>query len=102
MAVFTADQVKSLNAFQSAEVMHPFTCFGTFRDERCGEMLIATEAGWVCRRCDYTQDWAHDFMTDWQWAKSLAHMTEMHRKRVEHGLASVGMTLADIEGKKGR
>lgn len=24
--------------------------------------LIATEKGWVCPVCDYTQNWAHDFM----------------------------------------
>lgn len=58
--VFTADEVTNLNAFQNAGVMHPFTC-GT---EECRHDLVATTRGWICPYCDYTQDWAHDFMKD--------------------------------------
>jgi hypothetical protein len=28
--------------------------------------LIATEGGWICPVCDYTQNWAHNFMTEKQ------------------------------------
>jgi hypothetical protein len=56
-APFTAKQVQGLNEFQASEFVHPFTC-------KCGANLVATEAGWICNECDYTQDWAHDFMMD--------------------------------------
>lgn len=73
-APFTDDQVNSLNAYQVAGVMHPFTCGN--RSERShvwrdgdGDLglLMATPAGWTCPQCDYTQDWAHGFMADWSW-----------------------------------
>ena len=57
-ATFTTEQVKALNDYQKSGRFHPFTC-GT-DDCRCD--LIAVEEGWVCPECDYTQDWAHDFM----------------------------------------
>jgi hypothetical protein len=25
-------------------------------------VLVATPRGWICRDCEYTQNWAHDFM----------------------------------------
>jgi len=56
-APFTPEQVRHLNEFQNAESVHPFTC-------KCGVNLVATEAGWICNECEYTQDWAHDFMAD--------------------------------------
>ena len=28
--------------------------------------LIATENGWICPVCDYTQNWAHNFMAEKQ------------------------------------
>jgi len=56
-APFTPEQVTRLNRFQGAGVMHPFTC-----GAGDGQSLVATEAGWVCPVCDYTQDWAHAFM----------------------------------------
>lgn len=62
-APFTDDQVESLNNFQAARLMHPFTC-GV-----CREPLFATVAGWVCPtfQCPYTQAWAHGFMANWTW-----------------------------------
>lgn len=57
-APFTDDQVKHLNEYQNNDRFHPFTC-GTVG---CIESLVATNAGWVCPRDDYTQDWAWDFM----------------------------------------
>lgn len=61
MSIFTEDQVASLNAYQDCGRWHPFTC-------PCGSgALKATVDGWVCDKCDYTQDWANDFMCDWKW-----------------------------------
>lgn len=58
-APFTTEQVRALNRWQSLGYVHEFTC-------ECGRRLTATPAGWVCvgKDCDYTQDWAHDFMAD--------------------------------------
>lgn len=70
MSVFTPEQVKSLNEYQQARVMHPFTCGGNRTDEKHldGEgILLATEDGWICPYCDYKQNWAHDWMKDGTW-----------------------------------
>lgn len=60
VAPWTEDQVRSLNARQRREDVHPFTC------GHCDFKLplFATTKGWECQSllCDYTQDWAHDFM----------------------------------------
>jgi len=64
-APWSEDQVKSLNAFQRSKNVHPYTCGG----DNCREVLFATKAGWVCRKCEYTQDWALDFMANWVWKK---------------------------------
>ena len=62
--VFTEDQVASLKGFQSAGIFHPFTC-----ECGAGDMIPTTE-GFVCpNNCGYTQDWAHDFMLNWEWQK---------------------------------
>lgn len=61
--VFSEDEVESLNAYQDAGVMHPFTC-GNCSGHRD---LIATREGWHCPDCDYRQDWAHLEMKNWQW-----------------------------------
>ena len=64
-APFNQDQVASLNAFQQSGAFHPFTC------AKGSHTLVATPEGWTCPQDDYTQDWAHDFMSDWSW-KELA------------------------------
>lgn len=56
-------EVESLNAFQNAGVMHPFTCGNDSRHE----VLHATAGGWECPSCDYRQDWAHEWMADGSW-----------------------------------
>jgi hypothetical protein len=68
VAPFTLDQVASLNAYQVAGVMHPFTCGGHTHGHG-GIRLIAAEDGWRCASddCNYRQDWAHSFMADWSW-----------------------------------
>jgi hypothetical protein len=64
---FTEDQIKSLNEFQQRAIWHPFTCGNNHAED---DLLIAAETGWVCPNCDYTQDWAHDFMANWDWKKT--------------------------------
>jgi hypothetical protein len=71
-APWNDDQIDSLNSFQRAGVMHEFTC-GNSRgmnptlEHSQRFPLVATKDGWICPYCDYTQDWAHDFMADWSW-----------------------------------
>lgn len=76
---WTDDQVASLNAFQAAGRVHPFT---GDTPEGGGErpVLIATNAGWV----EYDggpiyQTWAHSWMTDWSW-KALDYKTRLDLK----------------------
>ena len=63
---FTEDQVESLNKYQVEAMWHPFTCAN---DHHGSDLLVASVEGWKCPSCDYTQDWAHDFMADWSWKK---------------------------------
>lgn len=72
-APFTPEQVVILNRYQRERVFHPFTCGNRDGHPMDPEgdygVLVATEAGWVCRHCDYTQTWAHSWMADdtnWQ------------------------------------
>ena len=83
VAPFSAAQVERLHQYQfgpfaSAEDcmagrgrfrMHPFTCpnrgDGNHFDNGSDlGALIPTVRGWICQCCDYTQGWAHDFMSD--------------------------------------
>lgn len=83
-APFNPDQVDALNQYQSGIdsifPSHPFTCPNrsdglSFPNEKAdfskathstggvgGGLLIATESGWICPDCGYTQKWAHGFM----------------------------------------
>lgn len=62
-APFTPEQVRRLNEYQHAGQFHPYTC-GNCRDNLGTEngmndrLLVATEQGWECPTCDYTQNWA--------------------------------------------
>lgn len=63
-----------MNEFQRVGRFHPFTCAnrsdgGHNRDLGDLGTLVATEDGWICPSCDYTQDWAHPFMADPEMAK---------------------------------
>lgn len=64
-APFTVRQVAALNDWQASGRFHPFTC-GKRDDHQSEGVLVATREGWVCEEpgCDYTQDWAHDFMAE--------------------------------------
>lgn len=51
---------------------HNFTCPNRSRDnhdlvdhlDSDRGFLVPNQNGWVCISCDYTQDWAHDYMLD--------------------------------------
>jgi hypothetical protein len=64
-APFTDKQVEALNSFQLRPDVHPFTCGNDQHQSGGAVRLVATNNGWVCsdEQCDYTQDWAHSFMT---------------------------------------
>lgn len=73
-APFTPEQVEALNRWQRNPLLHPYTC-----GKRTGHpwdpegdygVLVATEAGWICRHCDYTQDWALAMML-LEWPETL-------------------------------
>lgn len=65
--IFTCDEVVNLNKAQNSHALHPFTCPNRgdgnhrFLNGDTGA-LFATTRGWICPFCEYTQDWAHEFM----------------------------------------
>ena len=66
---FTPDEVVNLNDYQRNSMFHPFTCPNRGNDdhrEMGGDLgtLFPTVRGWICPFCDYTQDWAHQFMKE--------------------------------------
>lgn len=73
-APFTEAEVHALNAWQKGPNTHPFTCPHRHKEKQGRYVhrwradmtergaLRATVQGWICLDCDYTQDWAHDFM----------------------------------------
>lgn len=66
---WTEKQVKNLNDYQNCGVYHPFTCGGKKDGKDCRSTLVATKDGWVCPDgCGYTQNWAHDFMLNYDLA----------------------------------
>jgi hypothetical protein len=42
--------------------------------------LVPSTTGWVCRElnCDYTQEWAHDFMLDGSALSAMISFREEH------------------------
>ena len=62
-APWTPEQVVHLNNWQLSNRVHPFTCGKERHKGALSDILVATENGWICNHCDYTQDWAHEFMT---------------------------------------
>lgn len=65
-APFTRMQVVALNAYQRSGAFHPFTCPHQDNERHLGTetRLVATQEGWRCPYCAYTQLWAHAFMTE--------------------------------------
>jgi hypothetical protein len=60
VTLWTPEQVAKLNEWQGCGWVHEFTCPNAHPDAH--QELVATVDGWICPSCDYTQDWAHDFM----------------------------------------
>lgn len=72
-APWTEEQVKLLEEHQTGQVklsdgtvlyIHPYTCANrSDHEELPGDRdrgtLTPTVDGWVCRQCDYKQDWAY-------------------------------------------
>jgi len=49
-APWSDEVVEALNWWQRSEFVHPYTC-------ACGEVMIPTKEGFVCRKCPHKQDW---------------------------------------------
>jgi len=65
-APWSDEQVESLNGYQKAGYVHPFT----YGDGDAQVDLIATKDGWVAvEGGPVVQTWAHDFMTDGSWKR---------------------------------
>lgn len=63
-APWTPEQVESLNAFQQSGWYHPYTC-----GHDPGHTLVAATDGWYCPVLgDWKQTWAHEWMTNLEWA----------------------------------
>lgn len=54
LAPFTDSQIKYLEDYQRCRVIHPYTC----GNDKCRDDLIPTKDGWICKSCNYTQNWA--------------------------------------------
>lgn len=74
MAKFTEEEIKSFNEYQLSGIFHPFTCGSgrrTDKDHLDGEgLLVLGEGGLRCPYCDYTQQWAHEFMLNGSWKET--------------------------------
>lgn len=57
-APWTAEEVRNLAAWQTCETIHPYTCANNHRGTR---ILTPTKDGWICKYCNYKQNWCHDF-----------------------------------------
>ena len=70
-SIFAPDEVRSLNAFQRSRVRHPYTCVNGRRSNHLDRegVLVATERGWLCPYCDYTQTSARAWMKNWEWKR---------------------------------
>lgn len=85
-APWSKAQVAALNAFQVSGRLHPFTCPHDYHPSHrnCPMLLVAREDGWHCydSECDYTQNWAHEWMTDGDPDKVVPEVAESFRERV--------------------
>ena len=100
-APLTPDQVAALNRRQQGGGCHPFTCANGRDDKHLdGEgVLVATPEGWVCPYCDYTQDWAHEFMAKCPSYDAVRLSQQLKRQRIcdDKELAEVQEQLTLIE-----
>jgi hypothetical protein len=63
-APWTPSEMNSLNAYQTSEVFHPYTC------HRHGSNLVATLKGWRCPAvsdCNWDRSWAWQWTVDNSW-----------------------------------
>lgn len=67
-APFTQAQITKINNFQSAGIVHPFTC------PNDSEGLVAHADGMHCPSCDYRQTWVHEPMADNSMLNDMAAM----------------------------
>lgn len=115
-APFSEIDVQRLNEYQTSTgpgvPFHPFTCGNRDDGEHSAVggdtgILIATQEGWVCPHCGYTQDWAHVFMTQrFEAPSELSFLSKMRstaaRKALEvalleyQALAAHGARGADV------
>lgn len=58
LAPCTPKQISALEAHQNDDLVHPYTCPNRGDHADTEGVLKATENGWVCPQCDYTQTWA--------------------------------------------
>ncbi len=81
-APFTADEVANLVAWQECGLYHPFTCPNRGELPHPPNAVLAPdeESGWTCGHCDYTQDWAHDFMLDGSAVRNARETIKQIRK----------------------
>jgi len=89
--VSTPDEVVALDNHQRSGIYHPFTCphrGDSKHREMAGDLgaLLPTVRGWVCPFCDYTQDWAHEFMKN----PSAPRTEQIKNARRAGGLAGAG------------
>ena len=83
--VWTPEQVKNLEEYQRSGAMHPFTCANRGKLDQPHfdngidlGVLTPTIRGWICQCCDYTQNWAHDFMLNGEAVKNSPFNPERH------------------------
>lgn len=55
MTPWSAQQVEELNRSQGDGTHHGYTCPHDHGED--SRILLATEDGWTCPSCDYTQNW---------------------------------------------
>ena len=88
-APFSDSEVNLLNKFQQSGCFHPFTC-----ENGCGD-LVATNEGWVCSSCDYTQNWAHEFMLDTKYTCCFNFISSLpEESQSDSGYAQTGSNLS--------
>lgn len=75
-APFDEETINKLNIWQNRIDVHPLTC----GNENCRAVLVATTKRWICPACNYTQNWAHDFMLDFQFG-DLKQLLNMIKER---------------------
>jgi hypothetical protein len=59
-APFSEEQVKRLQAWQTCELTHPYTCCTNELNNQCRETLEVHVDGLKCPKCGYVQNWAGD------------------------------------------